>query len=494
MSEGLRGENFYKLSSRLSLPHSLLNMAKRSSSRIWWILGGIIVALLGALFVAKSQGWIGQEKPNEVLFSRVRRTDIIERVSASGKVQPEIEVKISPDVSGEIIGLYVAEGDSVVKGQLLLRIRPDNYESLSARAKAAVNSSEASLAQARSAQAQAEARLIRATADYNRNKQLFAEKVISSADFETSEANFNVAKQDVASAKANVEAARFNIQSAQAGLRDASENLRKTNIYAPSSGIISLLNVELGERVVGTSQMAGTELMRLANLNNMEVRVDVNENDIVRVSVGDSVSIDVDAYTSTGRKFKGTVTSIANTANGLGGSLSASSASTDAVTEFEVKIRILRESYRDLVDRKNKRAFPFRPGMTASVEVLTERKSNILTVPIAAVTTRDPKVMKPDSEENEETPATNVSNEDKTPKKEEKPKEVVFVHVNGRAKLREVKTGISDFENIEILSGLKEGEEVVSGPFIMVSKRLKDNDLVTKEKPKEKKDEKKSDE
>jgi HlyD family secretion protein len=469
-------------------------MAKRSSNRIWWILGGTIVVLLGALFVAKSQGWIGKEKPNEVTFAKVRRTDVTERVSASGKVQPEIEVKISPDVSGEIIGLYVAEGDSVVKGQLLLRIRPDNYESLSARAQAAVNQSKAALAQAQSAQAQSEARLIRATADYNRNKQLFADKVISSADFETAEANYNVARQDVASAKANVEAARFNIQSAQAGLRDAAENLRKTSIYAPSSGIISLLNVELGERVVGTSQMAGTELMRLANLNNMEVRVDVNENDIVRVSVGDSVSIDVDAYTYSGRKFRGLVTEIANTANGVGGSLSAAATSTDAVTEFEVKIRILRESYQDLVDRKAKRAFPFRPGMTASVEVLTERKSNILTVPIAAVTTRDPKAAQEKPEGEDGPPASNVSNDDSKPKKEEKIKEVVFVHVNGRAKLREVKTGISDFENIEILSGLKEGEEVISGPFLMVSKRLKDNDLVAKQTPKPKTDEKKDDE
>jgi HlyD family secretion protein len=459
-------------------------MAKRSSNRIWWILGGVLVALLGGLFVAKSQGWIGKEKPSEVAFARARLGDITERVSASGKVQPEIEVKITPDVPGEIIGLYVAEGDSVVKGQLLLRIRPDNFESLSARAQAAVNQSKASLEQARSAQAQAEARLIRATADYNRNKQLFGDKVISTADFETAEANYNVARQDVESARANVEAARFNIQSAQANLRDAAENLRKTNIYAPSNGIISKLSVELGERVVGTSQMAGTELMRIANLNNMEVRVDVNENDIVRVSVGDSVSIDVDAYTYTGRKFRGLVTSIANTANGVGGSLTASSTSTDAVTEFEVKIRILRESYQDLVDRKNKRAFPFRPGMTASVEILTERKSGVLTVPIAAVTTRDPKAAKPEAEEADEEAPPAAEPDSKAPKKEEKIKEVVFVHEAGRARLREVTTGISDFENIEIRSGLKAGEEIIAGPFLMVSKRLKDNDLVTKETPK----------
>jgi HlyD family secretion protein len=452
-------------------------MAKKSSNRIWWILGGTVVVLIAGLALAKSQGWIGQPVAEEVVFAKAKQTDIIEKVTASGKIQPEIEVKISPDVPGEIIGLYVEEGDSVVKGQLLAKIRPDNFEALLARSEAAVNSSKANGEQARSALAQAEARLIRATTDYNRNKKLYADKVISDADFENIEANFRVAKQDVETAKANVEAARFNVQSAEAGLRDSRENLRKTTIYAPSSGTISKLSVELGDRVVGTSQMAGTEMMRIANLNSMEVRVNVNENDIVRVSLNDSVIIDVDAYTSTGRKFKGIVTEIASTANGSG-SLAAA-ASTDAVTEFEVKIRILRDSYRDLLNQKIKKSIPFRPGMTASVEVITDRKSNVLSVPIAAVTTRGDDKKETTPEDPNGAATTTTTQTKKTAKKEDV-KEVVFVHSGGKALLREVKTGISDFENIEITSGLKEGEEIISGPFLSVSKKLKNGDLVKK--------------
>lgn len=455
-------------------------MAKSSSNRIWWILGGIIVLLLGGLMVAKSAGWIGQPKATEVTFAKVGRSDITERVSASGKVQPEVEVKITPDVPGEIIGLYVAEGDSVTKGKLLLKIRPDNYESVLARARANVNQTKAGYEQSRSALAQTDARLVRATADYNRSRKLYADKVISDADSETAEANYRVAQQDLESAKANVEAARFNVQSSEAGLREANENLRKTAIYAPSSGTISKLAIELGERVVGTSQMAGTELLRIANLNNMEVRVNVNENDIVRVSLGDSVIIDVDAYTYSGRKFKGIVTEMANTANGSG--LGAASSSTDAVTEFEVKIRVLRQSYRDLIDPKNKKSFPFRPGMTASVEIITDRKPGVLSVPIAAVTTRSDKTGT--SQETETPPDDTQAAPTNTPKPRsaDKPQEVVFIHKLGKVEMRKVKTGISDFENIEIKDGLKAGEEIVSGPFLVVSKRLKDGELVVLKK------------
>ncbi|MBC7890598.1 MAG: efflux RND transporter periplasmic adaptor subunit [Sphingobacteriaceae bacterium] len=464
-------------------------MAKKSSNRIWWILGVLIIVLLGGLMAAKSAGWIGQPTSTEVTFATVGTSDITERVSASGKVQPEIEVKITPDVPGEIIALNVAEGDSVTKGQLLLKIRPDNYESLLARARATVNQTKANYEQTRSAIAQTEARLVRATADFNRNKKLYADKVISDSDYETSDANFRVAKQDVESARANVEAARFNVQSAEAGLRDASENLRKTTIYAPSSGTVSKLAVEFGERVVGTSQMAGTELLRIANLNNMEVRVNVNENDIVRVSLGDTVLIDVDAYTYSGRKFKGIVTEMANTANGSGG-LSAASTSTDAVTEFEVKIRILRSSYRDLIDPKNKKAFPLRPGMTASVEIITERKPGVLSVPIAAVTTRGDASGKPAAEPTEGDDNAQPTPEVAKGKTNEKPQEVVFVRNGTKVQLRKVKTGISDFENIEIREGLKKGEVVVSGPFLVVSKRLKDGELVAVKKadPKAKKE------
>jgi HlyD family secretion protein len=443
-----------------------------------------MLILIVGLVVAKQVGWIGQEKPIEVEFASVKRTDIIERVSASGRVQPEVEVKLSPDVSGEITALYVEEGDSVKQGQLLLKIRPDNYESLFARAQASVNSSKATAEQTKAALAQAEARLIRAKADYDRNKKLYEDKVISAADFEQIRANYQVAQQDIEAAKANIQAAQFNVRSAEAGLRDAAENLRKTTIFAPVSGIISLLNVEVGERVVGTSQMAGTELMRIANLNNMEVRVNVNENDIVRVALGDTAEIDVDAYSSTGRKFRGVVTEIANTASGLASSAGSLGASADAVTEFEVKIKILNESFQDLMVQRGKKSYPFKPGMTASVDIITDRKSNVLSVPIAAVTTRSNEVTESAGPMDTQTQNQNVSSRAIA---KEPIKEVVFVDSSGHANLREVKTGISDFENIEVLSGLKDGEKIVSGPFIVVSKRLNDNEKIVKKQPEEKK-------
>jgi HlyD family secretion protein len=470
-------------------------MARKSSKRIWWITGGLVLVLVAGLLAAKQAGYIGKPKTTEVEYTAVKRTDIIERVTASGKVQPEVEVKLSPDVSGEIISLNVAEGDSVVKGQLLLKIRPDNYESLMARAQAAVNSSKANYEQTKAMVAQAEARLVQAKANFERNKKLYNDKVISSADFEQFSSNYGVAQQDLESAKANVSAALYNIKSAEASMRDAAENLRKTSIFAPVSGIVSLLNVEAGERVVGTSQMAGTEMMRIANLNNMEVRVNVNENDIVRVSIGDTAEIDVDAYSSSGRKFRGVVKEIANTAAGLASSTSttaASSASSDAVTEFEVKVKILNESFADLLVSKSKKSYPFKPGMTASVEIITERKNGVVSVPIAAVTTRSNKPVGAPGEGQQNNDAS--AEDDKKPKKEEVIKEVVFVDVNGKAEMKEVKTGISDFENIEILSGLKPGDVIISGPYIAVSKNLNNGDLVEKKKEEVKKDGKKSNE
>lgn len=458
-------------------------MAKKSSNKIWWILGGIIVLLGGGLFIAKKQGLIGKEPSTEVEFTKAKKADIIERVSASGKIQPEIEVKLSPDVSGEIVGLYITEGDSVRAGQLLLKIRPDNYESLLSRAEAQVNSSKASVEQAKSGQSQSESRMLKAKIDYDRNKKLHDDKVISDADFDQFNSQYLVAKQDVESAKANVLAAEFNVKSSQAALKDARANLTKTTIYAPQSGTVSKLNVELGERVVGTSQMAGTELLRIANLNKMEVRVNVNENDITRVSMNDTVIIDVDSYSASGRKFKGIVYEIASSANGLGGTSAVAAVSSDAVTEFEVKIRVLRSSYSDLI--VGKRSYPLKPGMTASVEIITNRKMGVLSVPLATVTTRDP-TRKPEGDKKEGEEDNNQEPEKVI--KKDKIKEVVFVmDKDSKAKLREVKTGISDFENIEILSGLKEGETIISGPYITVSKKLKEGELVMKKKVEEKK-------
>ena len=439
-----------------------------------------MVLIFGGLFLAKKMEWIGKVEPTEVEFAKASRSTIIEKVSASGKIQPEVEVKLSPDVSGEIVSLNVAEGDSVVAGQELLKIRPDNYVSLLARAEAQMNATKANMEQSKAVLAQSEARLSKAKIDYDRNAKLHKDKVISDADFDQFVSAYTVAKQDLEAAKANVNAANYNVKSSQATLKEAKTNLTKTTIYAPQSGIISKLNVELGERVVGTSQMAGTEMLRIANLNKMEVRVNVNENDITRVSIGDTVLIDVDAFSSSERKFKGVVYEIASSANSSG---TASAVSNDAVTEFEVKIRVLRSSYADLI--KGKLSYPLKPGMTASVEILTNRKDNTLTVPLSSVTTREiGAVAEGEKKEEDGSNSTNANDALEAKKRKENTKEVVFVMEKGKAKMIQVKTGISDFENIEIVSGLKDGQEIIAGPYATVAKKLKEGDLVKKKDPK----------
>lgn len=456
-------------------------MSQGNSKKTWLIIAGAVVLVFAGVFIAKKAGWIGKVDPTEVEEAKVGRTTIIEKVSASGKIQPEVEVKLSPDVSGEIVGLYIAEGDSVVAGQKLLKIRPDNYESLLARAEAQLNSMKANFEQSKAVLAQSEARLQKAKLDYDRNVKLHNDKVISDADFDQFVSAFNVAKQDLESARANVKASNFNVKSSEAALKEAKTNLTKTTIYAPQSGIVSKLNVELGERVVGTSQMAGTEMLRIANLNNMEVRVNVNENDITRVSLGDTVSIDVDAFSASERKFKGVVYEIASSANSSG---TSTAVTTDAVTEFEVKIRVLRSSYADLI--KGKLSYPLKPGMTAAVEILTDKKLNVLSVPLAAVTTRD--VSRDEKGEtrdgSQETRDGNrdegQETRDENKSKKETIKEVVFINDKGKAKMVEVKTGISDFEHIEIVGGLKEGQQIIVGPYATVAKKLKNGELVKK--------------
>ena len=433
--------------------------AKKSNKLIYTLIGALVIILVGVL-IAKKAGWIGKDEGTEVVLADVKRTEIIEKVSASGKVQPETEIKISPDVSGEIIELTVQEGDSVVKGQLLVRIRPDNYQSFVDMQQAGVNQARANLAQAKARLAQSKANFTQIEQNYKRNKSLFDQKVISEAEYQQIKANYEAGKQEIESLVQSVRAAEFSVQNALASLKDARENLNKTTIYAPVSGTVSKLNVEQGERVVGTSQMAGTEIMRIANLNNMEVRVNVNENDIVRVGLGDSVIVEVDSYTSKDEKFKGVVTSIANTAK--------DAASLEAVTEFEVRIRLINESYSHLA---NKNTRPFRPGMTASVDIITDRKNNVLSVPLSAVTTRSNKPEKTEDENDKDEKAEEAAQPAVTGPVEE----VVFVHdANNTVKTVKVKTGISDFDNIEILSGLEEGQKVVSGPFRAVSKTLKD--------------------
>jgi HlyD family secretion protein len=424
--------------------------AKKSNKLLYYLLGAVGLIIVLAV-IGRSAGWIGGVKETEVEFTTAKKTSIIEKVSASGEIQPEVEVKLSPDVAGEIIELNVAEGDSVEMGRLLVKIRPDNFVSALERTRANLNQQMANLAQTKAALQRSEAQFTQAELNFNRQKGLYTQKVISDADFETAKANYIGAEKDLEAAKQNVIASEFIIKSSQASVNEAAENLRLTNVNSPVSGIVSSLLVEQGERVVGTQQMAGTEMMTIADLSRMEVRVDVNENDIVRLSLGDTTLIDVDSYSSLNKRFKGIVTSIANTAN--------VKTSADAVTEFKVKIRILNSSYEDLVRQGNK--YPFRPGMTASVEIMTTSKNDALAIPLAAVTTRETQV-------------------DTLPGGSTKNRELVFVSENGIAKLRIVKTGISDYENIEILEGLKEGDEIISGPYFTVSKDLKEGDAVKK--------------
>lgn len=433
-------------------------MAKKRNPNRWlYYVLGIVVVLIVFIMIARSQGWIGAKRTLEVQVAEAKKVSITEKVSASGMVQPVIEVKLSPEVSGELIELNVEEGDSVVQGEVLAKVRPDNFISARDQAQAALNQQQANLLSARAALARAEATFQRAELEYNRQKKLYEEEVISDAEWELAQQNYQIAQNDLKSARQSVEAASFIVKSSRASLAQAQENLRRTTVTSPMSGIVSKLNVEQGETVLGTQQFQGTEIMRIADLDQMEVRVDVNENDIIRVSAGDTAIIDVDAYSHMDKEFKGIVTAIANTAN--------DKATADAVTEFEVKIRILNSSYQDLVEQGNR--FPFRPGMTASVDIITQRKDNILTVPLAAVTTR---AENQNAGEDSETTTLTISDD---------AREVVFVVENGVASLREVETGISDFDNIEVLSGVEAGETIVSGPFLIVSKRLKDGDQVT---------------
>lgn len=442
---------------------------KKSSNKLLFILGAVVVLVIILAIVGKQKGWVGKKQEIEVEIGAAGKGTIIEKVSASGSVQPVIEVKLSSEVSGEIIQLEVEEGDSVNRGDFLLKVRPDNFESILERTKANLNQQKANLADAQARLARAEATYKRSQLEFDRQNKLYTEKVISSADFELSDANFKIAVQDLESAKQSVEASKFIVASAQASVNEAAENLRLTRITAPMNGIVSKLSVELGETVLGTSQMQGTEILRIADLTNMEVRVDVNENDIIKISLGDTVIIDVDSYSYMDKEFKGVVTQIANTAN--------EKASSDAVTEFEVRIKILNSSYADLVRDKGIR-YPFRPGMTASVDVITETKKGVLTVPLSAVTTRKPgEGMNMEGGDENENPGPPPAETEQTGLSQEV-EEVVFKYVDGKAVKVIVKTGISDFDNIEILEGLVEGDKIITGPFLEVSKRLKDGDLV----------------
>ena len=416
-------------------------MAK-SKKKKYIILG--IVALVIVLALMKSCGVFGTtERVDTVNTQKANTATIVQIVTASGKIKPSTEVKIAPEVSGEITQLTVKEGDEVKKGQLLVQIKQDIYISAVNRAQATVQQSIASLEQPA-------ARLKESESEYKRSKALFESGTIAQADWETTEANYKVAKL-------TYDASKSSLESARASLKEAEDNLMRTRISAPIDGTISKLNVEEGERVVGTAQMAGTEVLRVANLDSMEVEVTVGENDIVKLAVGNPVNIEVDAYW--GRKFKGRVTEIASSAANV-----TETSSADQVTNFNVKIIILEESYEALAKEKGLKHTPFKPGMTASVEIQSDKKDSILVAPIRAVSTRQIK--------------DTVSGTNQT-------KEVVFTLQDGKAKQHVVETGIQDDENIEIVTGLEKDQEIITGPYSLVSKTLKEGQAVkTAEKKK----------
>ncbi len=411
----------------------------------------IIIAVVFIILavVGKKVGWFGKEEIIKVAVEKAEARSIIETITANGKVQPETEIKLSPEVSGEIVELNVNEGDYVQHGKLLVKIKPDMYLSGRDRAEAMLNSAKARLAQA-------EAQFIQSELSYNRNKTLWEQKAISESEYENAMATYRMSQ-------AELESAKYSVKSSEASLKEAEESLIKTSIYAPMTGTVSMLNVEKGERVVGTSMMSGTELMRIADLNRMEVLVEVNENDIVRVNMHDTAIIEVDAFL--GEQFKGIVTEIANSANTAG-------LATDQVTNFDVKVFLLQDSYQALIDKGYLN--PFRPGMSATVDIQTDIKNNILTVPIQAVTTRT------DSTIAAETENPDQENEEKTDeqKTDEELSEVVFVTEGGKAVMKIIKTGIQDNNYIEITEGLQPDEEVIVAPYTAITNKLKTGSLI----------------
>lgn len=417
------------------------------SKKLVYFLSAAVFLIIVLLILSKTGALGSKDQGKEVEISKVAASTIVETVSATGKIQPEIEVKLSSMVSGEIIALNVKEGQVVKKGDLLVKINPDLYTS-------GLERSVANLAGTKASLTQSDASFKEAKANYERNKTLYDKGVISRSDWDKAISTYEVAK-------ATKQSAYYNVESASASVTEARDNLGRTTIYSPADGTISVLNVELGERVLGTQQMAGTELLRVANLNNMEVEVDVNENDIVKIKIGDEANVEVDAYLK--KKFRGVVTSISNSAS--------TTLTSDQVTNFKVKVRILKESYQDLLEGKPEAYSPFRPGMTATVDIITQTKSNVLAVPISSVVVKSDTTAVKDFKVDD-------PNEKKAAPKSDKKFECVFVKVGDKAKIRIIKTGIQDDTNIEVMSGLKPGDVVITGPYTTVSKDLNSGDKV----------------
>jgi HlyD family secretion protein len=428
-------------------------MKKKNNTVLYLVILGVVVII--GLIAGKKAGWFGKDMALKVAVEKIQKKDITEIITANGKIEPQMLVKISPEVPGEIIELTVKEGDEVKKGDLLVVIRPDIYISNRNRLDASLNSQKAR-------QAQAEAQLVEKELNYKRSKQLFDKNTIARSDFETIEASWKVAQSEV-------QAARFAVKSAESSLNESQENLTKTKIYSPISGTVSKLNVEKGEKVVGTNQFAGTELMTIADLTLMEVKVEVNENDIVNVEKSDTATVKIDAYMK--RKFNGLVTEIASSANVLG-------TSTDQVTNFNVKILLLQDSYADLLV-SNPHRYPFLPGMSATVEIRTETRRGVITVPIQAVTTRaDNGAAKKSMTQPVAEAEGKATNEETISSKDPEQFEVVFVNRNGLARQVKVKTGIQDNTNIQIIEGLNPDDEIIVAPYGLISKTLKDSTLI----------------
>lgn len=453
------------------------------NKKLLWIII-ILVALVVLLISLKKAGVIGKDEGTKVSAEKVTRRDITEIVTASGKVYPEIEVKISPDVSGEITALNVEEGDSVHKGQVLARIYADIYATQRDQAAAQVAGQQSLVANAKAQLEALKSALDFAKTTYDRQKQLLNDKVISKAEFEQAQNSLNTAQANYDAALQSIRSSEAQEKSAAANLQKANKDLSRTELISPMTGVVSLLNVKKGERVVGNSMMAGTEMMRIADISVYEIRVEVGENDVQKINLGDTAIIDVDAYND--RKFKGTVTHIAASQKGAATQTAASLSSSTDVTNYEVRIRISHESYADLFDPTHPKKFPFRPGMSASADIQTKTHHNVLSVPINAVTTRD-KNDTASATSKKTVAAKNNSNSagktsavgDTQSSLNDAMLEVVFVvQKDNTVKLVQVKTGIQDINNIEIISGLNEGDEVVTGPYTIVSKTIKNGTKV----------------
>jgi len=449
-------------------------MAKKKSSatkKLLIILGVLVVLAIIIIVIVAKSGAFGGPSATRVEVADAELRTVTQVVTASGKIQPEVEVKISPDVSGEVVALAVAEGDQVRHGQLLARIKPDFYE-------AQVEQADASVLQARANEAQRRADLLNAELESNRQKSLFESNAVSEADYQQAQTRYETMK-------AGLEAAEYAVQAAQARLREAREQLAKTTIFAPMDGTVSQLNIELGERVVGTTQMTGTEMMRIARLDQMEIQVDVNENDVVNVTLGDSASVEIDAYP--GRTFRGSVTEIANSARTTG------QGTQEQVTNFPVKIRILDPhnvilasdsagevltASTDEIPGTTQTAPSFRPGMSGTVDVFTKTAFDVVAIPIQAVTVRDINEVAREKQRAERRQAGAEPDTSAVIPEEEDLRRVIFLFEDGKAVMSEVETGISDDTYIEILSGVSEGQRVITGPFRAVSRTLKPDDPV----------------